>query len=122
MFVWQLVIHSFTIDPGVYVDNRAESAELNELREISTTLPAEIGINENNLLNQTIKVEHLYLTFNEKTLLKAMVKYGQAIWHVYKMYQHLAKSAVHNHSKWKFLWMKQQNQPHMQNMFILQMN
>jgi hypothetical protein len=45
------------------------------------------------LLNQIITAEHLSLTFDEKTLLKAMVKYGRAVWHVFKMYQYLLKNA-----------------------------
>ncbi len=83
----------FTIDPGAFVDNRAEYAEIEELREIARSLPIEMGIAETKLLNKEIKVEHLDFTFNEKTLLKAMVKYGNAVWHVYQMYQYLVKTA-----------------------------
>jgi len=83
----------FTIDPGEFVDNRAEDADLKSLREYAKDLPAELHMEHSGLLDQIITAEHLSLTFDVKTLLKAMVKYGRAIWHVYQMYQHLIKNA-----------------------------
>jgi len=83
----------FTIDPGEYVDNLAETADLKTLRDYARDLPSELGIANTGLLQQTIHAEHLTLTFDEQTLLKAMVKYGKAVWHVLKMYQHLIKNA-----------------------------
>ncbi|HSM23961.1 MAG TPA: tagaturonate epimerase family protein, partial [Anaerolineaceae bacterium] len=83
----------YTIDPGAYVDNRAETSNLMQLKEIAKELPDELSINQAGLLDQTISVEHLHITFNELTLLKAMVKYGNAVWHVHNMYEHLKKSA-----------------------------
>jgi hypothetical protein len=83
----------FTIDPGAYVDNRAEHADIVSLRTFARGLPSEMQINQSGLLDQTISVEHLRITFDETTLLKAMVKYGKAVWHVFQMYQHLKKSA-----------------------------
>jgi hypothetical protein len=65
----------FTIDPGEYVDNRAENADLKTLREYACDLPSELEIANTGLLQQTIHAEHLTLTFDEQTLLKAMVKY-----------------------------------------------
>ncbi len=83
----------FTIDPGEFVDNRAENADLQNLRNYAKDLPTELHMQHSGLLNQIITAEHLSLTFDEKTLLKAMVKYGRAVWHVFKMYQYLLKNA-----------------------------
>jgi hypothetical protein len=83
----------FTIDPGAYVENRAESASLNELRELAESLPAGHQTLASGLLGKHFDVEGLKLTFDEATLLKAAVKYGKAIAHVATMYQHLAAVA-----------------------------
>ncbi|MBE0685321.1 MAG: hypothetical protein IH585_04915 [Anaerolineaceae bacterium] len=83
----------FTVDPGDFVDNRAENADLQNLRNYAKDLPSELHMEHSGLLNQIITAEHLSLTFDEKTLLKSMVKYGRAVWHVYQMYQYLLKNA-----------------------------
>lgn len=83
----------FTVDPGEFVDNRAENADLKSLRQYAKDLPTELHMEHSGLLNKIINAEHLSLTFDEKILLKAMVKYGRAVWHVYQMYQHLMKNA-----------------------------
>jgi len=83
----------YTIDPGSYVDNRAEISDLSQLKELAKELPFELGINQSGLLDQTISVEHLQISFDELTLLKAMVKYGKAVWHVHNMYEHLKNKA-----------------------------
>jgi len=83
----------FTIDPGAYVNNLAETATLNELRELSDKLPVEVRPYSTGLMNKTYKIESLSLHFDEVTLLKAAVKYGQAVAHVSAMYQHLVKTA-----------------------------
>lgn len=86
----------FTIDPGPYVDNRAESSNLDQLKQLVDELPEELRIEKTGLLGQTISVEHLRISFDELTLLKAMVKYGKAIWHVHNMYEHLKDKAGKN--------------------------
>lgn len=86
----------YTIDPGAYVDNRAETNDLGLLKELVKVLPVELGIDQTGLLNQTISVEHLKISFDELTLLKAMVKYGNAIWHVHNMYEYLKNKAGNN--------------------------
>jgi hypothetical protein len=83
----------FTVDPGEFVDNQAENADLKSLRQYAKDLPAELHMEHSGLLNQIITAEHLNITFDENTLLKSMVKYGRAVWHVYQMYQHLMKNA-----------------------------
>jgi len=79
----------YTIDPGEYVDNRAEIADLNILKEISNNLPADIQATSLGLLNQKYKIENINLFFNEKILYKSMVKYGAAIGHIVRLNKHL---------------------------------
>jgi tagaturonate epimerase len=86
----------FTIDPGEYVDNRAETARMNELRELSEKLPADIQPRASALHGKTFHIEELTLTFDEPTLLKAAVKYGRAVANVAAMYQHLTQTAGSN--------------------------
>lgn len=83
----------FTIDPGDHVDNRAETASLSELHELVEGLPAEMQIKANGLLRKTLQIEHIKVVLEEKILLKAMAKYGRAVWHVAAMYRHLVDKA-----------------------------
>lgn len=83
----------FTIDPGDFVDNRAASADLSELRERVAELPADMQAGATGLLNKTLRIEELILVFDEVTLLRAMAKYGRAVRHVAALYRHLAGSA-----------------------------
>lgn len=83
----------YTIDPGAHVDNRAESSDLSGLRELAAQLPPEVSGNASALLGTMLEIEGLTLAFDEAVLLKAMVKYGKAVAHVAKMYQHLISSA-----------------------------
>lgn len=50
-------------------------------------------MDQSGLLNQSFSIEHILIIFDEITLLKAMAKYGKAIWHVHKMYEHLKNKA-----------------------------
>ena len=83
----------FTIDPGTHVDNRAETASLDELRELADSLPAILQLRASGLLGRNFDIEGLCLTFGEATLLKAVVKYGKAVAHVAFMYHYLVKAA-----------------------------
>ena len=83
----------FTIDPGDFVDNRAETASIGDLKEYVRKLPKKLQIKSNGLLDKTFKIEKIKIHFDEGTLLKAMAKYGQAVDHVNKMYRHLKKQA-----------------------------
>lgn len=83
----------FTIDPGAYVDNRAESASLGELRELAGSLPADLQPRASELLDKNFDVESQQVTFCEAVLLKAVVKYGRAIAQVSSLYHHLVKTA-----------------------------
>jgi len=83
----------FTIDPGEYVDNRASSNDLSVLSELASMLPEDVSVNASGLAGKKFKIENMSVNFDEITLLKAAVKYGKAIKHVVKMYQHLQNSA-----------------------------
>jgi hypothetical protein len=83
----------FTIDPGAYVDNRAETATLDELRELAGQLSAEQQPPLSGLLGKRFDIEGLSLVFDERELLKAAVKYGRAIAHVASMYAYLVRLA-----------------------------
>jgi hypothetical protein len=83
----------FTIDPGEHVDNRAETADLSALRELASRLPAEVQPGASGLEGKDFDIEGLPLHFDEATLLKAAVKYGKAVAHVARMYQHLEQAA-----------------------------
>jgi len=83
----------FTIDPGAHVQNRAESADLGELRELSHELPECLSPKASGLLGKTFLIEGLSITFDEHSLLKAAVKYGKALAHVEAMYRHLVQAA-----------------------------
>ena len=87
----------FTVDPGDFVNNQAETASTSDLKEIVHKLPKKLQVKANNLENKTFKIENIKVHFDENTLLKAMAKYGNAVDHVYKMYRHLKKQAG-NHS------------------------
>jgi tagaturonate epimerase len=83
----------FTIDPGAYVDDRAESANQSELRELADLLPDEIHPNATGLSGKNFDIEGSKIDFDEYTLAKAAVKYGKAVAHVASMYHHLLKTA-----------------------------
>jgi hypothetical protein len=84
----------FTIDPGAYVNNRAETASPNQLRELAESLPGNLQPRLSGLLGKDFDIEELPVSFSESVLLKAVVKYGRAIAHVASMYQHLVEAAA----------------------------
>ncbi len=79
----------FTIDPGEYVNNTAETATLPDLRQAAEQLPSEQQPLATGLLNREFSIEGYHFHFDEPTLLKAVVKYGRAVAHVAHLYQHL---------------------------------
>ncbi len=83
----------YTIDPGAYVDNRAESANLSELQALAAGLPAEVELRASGLLGKSFDIEGLAIHFDEAVLLKAAVKYGNAVAHVASMYRYLVQAA-----------------------------
>jgi len=83
----------FTIDPGNYVNNNTENAAIGELYKIVQTYPSQIQVSETGLINKSFKFDGVKIDFSESVLLKAVVKYGLAIWHVKSMFEHLDSNA-----------------------------
>ncbi len=84
----------FTIDPGEFVNDQADTLGLEDLRILAVDLPSALRMTENDLLESSRTIQGLNIHFSEAILLKAMVKYGHAVWHVVKMYQHLRNSSA----------------------------
>lgn len=84
----------FTIDPGEHVRNITAEATTSQLKQLIDQLPPGMGFDENKLLGKTFEVENLQLHFSEEALIRAMAKYGQAVWHVSQMYNHLTLQAT----------------------------
>ncbi|MCC7358547.1 MAG: hypothetical protein IT317_03670 [Anaerolineales bacterium] len=82
----------YTIDPGEHVDNRAEQLSLSELRAAAAALPEVVQPRHSGLLNRVFDLEGESLTLAEPALLRAAVKYGRAVAHVARMYQHLTQT------------------------------
>lgn len=76
----------YTIDPSDYVDNDAQTDNLETLRQKATLLPWEqLGSSYETMMTQ-YRAKHpflddLRLIFDEETFLRALVKYGRAILH-----------------------------------------
>jgi hypothetical protein len=73
----------YTIDPSDHVDGNAETDSLEALEEKATALPwdtlqSSLEDARQRFL-QTVQLDSLSLTFDEPTLLKALVKYGAAV-------------------------------------------
>jgi hypothetical protein len=88
----------FTIDPSEHVDSAADTADLPALRGKVAVLPwAELEDTEESLgrrfLGHSFAVEHLKVSFDEPTLLRAAAKYGKAVAHVARMSRHLVSAA-----------------------------
>jgi hypothetical protein len=83
----------FTIDPGEFVDNSSERDGLNALNEKADHLPAQLHLPNTSLIRRAFDIEGIQIVLDEPTLLKAMVKYGNAIAHVVTMYGHLQQAA-----------------------------
>jgi tagaturonate epimerase len=83
----------FTIDPGDYVNNRADTASHSDLHAAIKRLPVELQPKASGLLDQSFEVDGQVLHFDELTLNRAVGKYSQAVAHVATMYQHLRQAA-----------------------------
>jgi hypothetical protein len=84
----------FTIDPGAYVDDRADRANPADLRAAFDALPwAQLEYQGASLLarlaGKTLDFEGRRVEMGEGALVKAAVKYGLAVAHVTAMYRHL---------------------------------
>lgn len=89
----------FTIDPGDHVDNAAQHDSIETLRQKAANLPwaelhSSIEEQRNLYLGQAFSIETGTVSFDEESLLRALVKYGQAIAHTHQMALHLQRRAV----------------------------
>ena len=86
----------YTIDPGEHVDNAADTASENSLREKVAALPwGELESSwtavEDQLGRQPVDLGDFKLRISHEELLRAAAKYGRVVAHTAKMYRHLAK-------------------------------
>jgi hypothetical protein len=83
----------FTIDPSDYVKNVAEDTSVNELRELVELMLEERQPKATGLLKKKMRAERIEVEFDERTLLRNIVKYNGVITHILAMVQHLSKAA-----------------------------
>lgn len=86
----------YTIDPGEHVDNEANTASKEVLREKVASLPWEdLNSNWETLSNQLgtgpIDLGSASIEINQEELLRATAKYGRVVANTAKMYRHLAE-------------------------------
>ena len=86
----------YTFDPSAYVDTMAETLSASTLRTRMDELPweqlkdtpASVAVR---YLTAPVCCEAYTISFDELTLMRAMVKYGRAIAHVVQLYHYLAQ-------------------------------
>ena len=86
----------YTVDPGEYVGQQAETASTEVLKELATDLPwADLDSSPEQVyrtyLEQRFILDGTVVKFDELSLLRAVVKYGGAIAHSARMYQALVE-------------------------------
>lgn len=77
----------FTVDPGAYVDNAADSDPLPILQDKARG----VGWDELSAVYLSENGDQAWGRFEMKTLLRAVVKYGRAIRHSVEMFRHLSQ-------------------------------
>ncbi|MBE7474196.1 MAG: hypothetical protein DPW09_28185 [Anaerolineae bacterium] len=87
----------FTIDPGEYVDNSANTAPVSELQPKIEALPWHIldsdpEDTQRRLADRPIDLGDFSLTIGQTELARATAKYGRAVAHTVSMYRHLAEA------------------------------
>jgi len=85
----------FTIDPSAYVDNEVDTADAATLEAKVAALPWDalettLADLRRAYLGQHFQVGPYELSFEERTLLQALAKYGGAIAHTARVYRHIA--------------------------------
>jgi hypothetical protein len=87
----------YTIDPGEYVDNSANTASADELQAKLEALPwtalASDPVDlEQRLAEKPLNLGDFSLTISREELARAAAKYGRAVAHTASMYRHLAEA------------------------------
>ena len=85
----------YTIDPGDHVDNEANTAGVERLRELAAQLPwAELETSWEGTIaalgRAPIDLGDFSVTLSEEDLLRAAAKYGKVVAYTVRMYRHLA--------------------------------
>ncbi|MCI0337666.1 MAG: tagaturonate epimerase family protein [Acidobacteria bacterium] len=85
----------YTIDPGEHVDNEANTAPVDVLKEKIGVLPwAELETSwadTQTRLGKPVDLDDFKLAIDDEELLRAAAKYGRVVAHTVKMYRHLEK-------------------------------
>lgn len=86
----------YTVDPGEYVDDRANIAPVETLRAMVEQLPwtvldSDPADLQARLVRQKIDLGTFAVTLTEEQALRAAAKYGRAVAHTVAMYRHLAE-------------------------------
>jgi hypothetical protein len=79
----------YTLDPGQFVDDRTDPDDLSGSLDMVEGLPGDLQPRATGLLGKTVDIADDKVTIDEPVLLMAVLKYGKAIAHVRKLYQHL---------------------------------
>ena len=86
----------YTIDPGEYVDNAADTAPVEILKQKVEALPwrdleSDWKALEDQLARKQVDLGEFNLSISDEELLRAAAKYGRVVAHTVRMYRHLAK-------------------------------
>ena len=84
----------FTIDPGQYVDDAAETDDYSILKEKASSidlsaLETTLSDISSRYVGKTFDLGEIAISFDEGTFLRTFVKYARAVGHIVKMYRHL---------------------------------
>jgi len=86
----------YTVDPGEYVDNSANTASVGELSQKIATLPWDVLNSspadlEQRLADTTVDLGDFSVNLSREDVLRAAAKYGRAVAHTVNMYRYLVK-------------------------------
>lgn len=87
----------YTIDPGEYVDDRANNASGSDLREMAEALPWDelhdtLGDLENRLTKKPVETFEFLVTLKDVSVVRAAVKYGRAVAHTARMVERIRQA------------------------------
>jgi hypothetical protein len=87
----------YTIDPNEYVDNKGHTEPINTLKDKANNIPwSQLKIDLSGLyrlyVDKQIDLNGTLLKFQEETLLRALIKYGQAIDHIKSISDYLKEN------------------------------
>jgi tagaturonate epimerase len=87
----------YTIDPGEHVDNEADTAAIDTLREKAASLPwnqleTDWATLQRDLGSGPVELGDFSVTLSEEELVRAAAKYGRVVAHTVKMYRHLERA------------------------------